>query len=166
MSLMGGQIGLDSTTNAGSNFWVIFTADKVKQQLRVSRNIVEMQLFPNLKVLVVEDNLVNQKVLDLLLSQRKCDVQIVGSGNEAIEVIKKESFDMVFMDINLPGISGIEASRFIRKFTTTCPPIIGHGASGSTFYETELKEGVFDGFLNKPVQSVQLENILIEWCKK
>ena len=35
----------------------------------------------------------------------------------------------------------------------TCPPIIGHGASGLTFYETELKEGVFDGFLNKPVQS-------------
>ena len=37
------------------------------------------------------------------------------------------------MDINLPGISGIEASRFIRKFKKTCPPIIGHGASGLTF---------------------------------
>lgn len=165
MSLMGGQIGLDSSTNTGSNFWVTFTADKVKHQLRPSKNDVEMQLFPGFKVLVVEDNLVNQKVLDLLLTQRACNVQIVGSGNEAIEAVKKETFDLVFMDINLPGISGIEASRFIRKFKKTCPPIIGHGASGLTFYETELKEGVFDGFLNKPVQSVQLENILMNWFK-
>ena len=162
---MGGQIGLDSATNTGSNFWVTFTADKVKHQLRPSKNDVEMQLFPGFKVLVVEDNLVNQKVLDLLLTQRACTVQIVGSGHEAIEAIKKETFDLVFMDINLPGISGIEASKFIRKFKKTCPPIIGHGASGLIFYETELKEGVFDGFLNKPVQSVQLENILMNWCK-
>ena len=160
MSLMGGQIGLDSAINAGSNFWVIFTADKVKQQLRVSKKVIEMQLFPGFRVLVVEDNLVNQKVLDLLLTQRKCNVQIVGSGNEAIEIIKKETFDVVIMDINLSGISGIEASRFIRKSNVICPPIIGHGASGLTFYKTELKEGVFDGFLNKPVQSEQLENIL------
>ena len=51
MSLMGGQIGLDSSTNTGSNFWVIFTADKVKHELRPSKNDVEMQLFPDFKVL-------------------------------------------------------------------------------------------------------------------
>ena len=160
MSLMGGQIGLDSTINRGSNFWIIFTADKVNQQLSPTKNIIETSQFPGLRVLVVEDDLVNQKVLNLLLTERSCQVQIVGTGNEAIEISKKETFDLLLIGINLPGINGIDASKFIRKVKNTCPTIIGYGTPGLIFSESELKEGVFDGFLNKPVQSSQLEKFL------
>jgi len=68
-----------------------------------------------LKILLIEDNLLNQKVVIFYLQKLNCDITAVDNGNDAIEIIKKETFDLILMDIMLPEKNGYEITIEIRK---------------------------------------------------
>lgn len=119
------------------------------------------------KVLVVDDNLINRKVAIGLLENYGFDLSEAASGPEAIELVKKTKFDMIFMDHMMPEMDGIEAVRRIRREcgengkTPVIIALTANAASGVK--ETFLKNG-FQDFIAKPLDRKPLNAILSEWA--
>jgi two-component system, sensor histidine kinase and response regulator len=116
-----------------------------------------------LKILLVEDNEVNQKVATLMLRSTGCTVSVAGNGREALALHGQEDFDLIFMDIEMPEIGGIETTRAIRekeKETGRHVPIIAmtaHAVRGDK--ERFLAEGM-DGYMSKPISHETLHRMI------
>ena len=112
-----------------------------------------------LQILLAEDNVVNQKLAVLLLQRRGHSVTVVGDGKQAIDAVAAHHFDVCLMDIQMPELTGLEATRFIRERERRTPrhiPIIAmtaHAIKGDR--EICLKAGM-DGYLSKPVRAEEL----------
>jgi CheY-like chemotaxis protein len=119
-------------------------------------------------VLVVEDNEINQKVAKLLLGELNCQVDIAENGHTALTSLQKNRYDLVFMDIGLPDMSGIEVTSQLRQRENVAHrvPVIALTAdclSGDE--ETWAKVGI-DDYLIKPYTLEQLEEMIEKWAKK
>lgn len=115
-------------------------------------------------VLLVEDNPVNQKLALILFKALGQTVQIAGSGEEAIAFLQKHPYKLLIMDIQLPGMDGVQTAEKIREeWGDKAPPIVALTAGG---YEEEkkryLKAGMQDSLL-KPISKKQLEEVLQRW---
>ena len=117
---------------------------------------------PDKVVLLVEDNPVNALLAQILLQREGCRVERAASGEEAIEILKNRQFDLVFMDLGLPGIDGIGATKAIRALGIPTPII----ALTANAYEEDrracLSAGMND-FLTKPIELVALKGRLQTW---
>lgn len=110
--------------------------------------------FNNLNVLVVEDNLINQKIMRAYLSKIGVKFSIAKHGQEALEYYSDNNFDCILMDIQMPVMDGIEATRKIReteKCLNTYTPIIAVTASAPYEEQQEFKKMGFDEYVPKPV---------------
>lgn len=117
--------------------------------------------FP-MKILLAEDNLVNQKVAQKILQKLGYQIDIVSNGLEALETIRERAYDLILMDINMPEMGGVEACRHIRqlKFPFVQPYIVALTANAMKGdREQFLKEGM-DDYLSKPIQIDQLTEAL------
>jgi CheY-like chemotaxis protein len=123
----------------------------------------------SLKVLLAEDNAVNQRLAVRLLEKRGHQVVVAGNGREALEAMRKERFDLVLMDIQMPEMDGFEATAAIRedeKYSGEHRPVIAltaHAMKGDR--EQCLAHGM-DGYLTKPIRPQELEEILREFGGK
>ena len=168
---MGGDIGVVSTPGFGSTFWFTFTADKVSpNQLREKeKDVVLIQKFEKdqPKVLLVDDNQINRTVAVEILQQSGCKVKEAGSGKEAIQLVKKNAFDLIFMDIQMPEMDGQEASRKIRALNVKhkIPPIIAMTAYSMEEDRKKFIEGGMDDYLAKPIKSNQIIGKVKEWTR-
>lgn len=118
-----------------------------------------------LRVLVAEDHAVNRQVLRLLLEQAGASVREVGSGTDAVRTFQAEPFDLVILDLNLPGLNGFDAARAIRQHESTRPepalshalvPIVAATAHTGDEIRTACLTYGFDGLLTKPVTAAAL----------
>lgn len=100
------------------------------------------------RVLVAEDNEVNQLMLTLLLQKWGAEVVLVDNGNEALDVLAKSSFDLVIMDIEMPGMNGLEAVKHIRKSGNSLPVI---GITHTDYMGRAINAGM-NNVLRKPVE--------------
>ncbi len=122
-----------------------------------------------LRILLAEDSPVNQRVASRLLEKRGHRVQVVTNGREALAVLERETFDLVFMDIQMPEIDGLEATTEIRKKERGSPlhlPVIAltaHAMKGDR--ERCLAAGM-DGYLSKPIRSQELDEILDRYAAR
>ncbi len=114
--------------------------------------------FDGLKVLLVEDNRVNQKVAVLMLRKYGIDPDIAGDGKQAIEAVMKCDYDVILMDIQMPVMDGVEATRWIRgNLDESKQPKIVAMTAGVTALDRDLTIEVgMDGFIEKPVRPSQL----------
>ncbi len=116
-----------------------------------------------LKILVVEDNLVNQTLAVRLLEKRGYSVSVCGNGNEAFQALEKDSFDIILMDVEMPEMNGFDATRIIRekeKVSGKHIPIVAmtaHAMNGDR--ERCLASGM-DAYISKPVSSEELFSII------
>jgi PAS domain S-box-containing protein len=125
-------------------------------------------LTPSLRVLLAEDNAVNRKVVTRLLEKRGHQVMVTTNGKEALAALKKDSFDLVLMDVQMPEMDGFEATRMIRRseqgttFHLRIVALTAHAMSGDR--ERCLEAGM-DGYLTKPLGAPALDQVL-EGCLK
>ncbi len=122
-----------------------------------------------IKVLVVEDNAVNQKVATLLLEKFGCRVDLAGNGREALEASSRITYDCIFMDCQMPEMDGFESTSRIRKRelqTGRHVPIIAMTANAMPSDRLRCLEAGMDGHLSKPIQAEELYAVLTSYRKK
>jgi CheY-like chemotaxis protein len=160
---MGGTLQVQSTVNKGTTFRLILPC-RLPEASAVPR-VQEAPRFvtPNLKgrVLVVEDDSVNQQVIDLFLKKMNLTPTFAGDGEAAIATATTDKFDIVLMDCQLPGIDGMEATRRIRQKIGDQPlPIVALTANASTHVREACLAAGMNDFLSKPVRFEMLAGLL------
>jgi len=162
IKLMNGQMGVESRLGSGSTFWFDLprSQDLVKPKVEVL-NKKKLSSYSG-KVLVVEDNLVNQKVAKGLLGKFGLNVEIAGDGEAAVLLVEKGSYDLIFMDCGLPGIDGYEATKVIRDSGVSKPIVALTADAGDSTKERCLDAGMND-FVSKPISLESLDAVLSNW---
>ena len=123
----------------------------------------------NYDVLLVEDNLVNQKVASLLLRKLGCDIELAATGEQAVRAVERKRFDVVFMDCQMPVMSGFVATAKIRELsdrTLSSVPIVAMTASAMPGDATRCLEAGMNDYLSKPVQKGEFERVLARWAER
>ena len=116
-----------------------------------------------LRVLVAEDNLVNQRLVVRLLEKRGHSVQVAVNGREALQALDKERFDLVLMDVQMPEMDGMEATAAIRqheKGSGLHTPIIALTANAMKGDREKYLASGMDGYLAKPIRPLELDQLL------
>jgi len=134
----------------------------VDQNPKQSGALFSRDKLPNLHILLVEDNLVNQKVASLLLKRLGYHADVAANGLEAIECCKRQRYELVLMDVQMPEMDGLEATQYIRENAHECgEPVIIAMTAGVT---EEEKKAVFavgmNAFLPKPMNLGDLQGCI------
>jgi len=128
LELMNSKIHLESQLGQGSKFWFDISLDvsEVQDEDNNPNNIIydiDYVALENVSILVVEDNKINQMITKKILEKNKMKCQVADNGMDAIKLVKENNFEVILMDIHMPGISGIEATQRIREFNKQIPII-------------------------------------------
>jgi CheY-like chemotaxis protein len=134
----------------------------------LSRRIVEKMDLSFFKILVAEDNLINQKLLHKMLEQMQVQFKIVSSGQEAVGALRNEYFDLVLMDCYMSEMNGFEASAIIRNSAERFAniPIIAFSAGLFNKEAVAGREVGMNDFIRKPVSYEQLKAKIEEWARR
>lgn len=124
----------------------------------------------SLKVLMVEDNLVNQKVTSAMLKHFGIESDIAENGQEAVDMVQQKSYDIIFMDCQMPVMNGFDATREIRKqeggATSNTVPILAMTANASPDAVSECYDSGMNDVIAKPVELGTLGEMLNKWCSE
>jgi PAS domain S-box-containing protein len=125
----------------------------------------ELTQFPHVRILVVEDNPVNQRVAVALLQRMGCHVDVAGNGLEALDVLGHVSYDMVLMDVHMPEMNGIEATAEIRRRESSGRrlPIVALTADAHAADRSRCLDAGMDDYLAKPVRIGELVRVCKRW---
>ena len=167
LELMGGTIGADSEERVGSTFWFSFplTIAQSKQDVNLSGTADDAGTSKQFKakVLVVDDNQINQEVMALQLETFGVSPTFASNGLESVNRLTTESFDIVFMDYQMPVMDGLTATREIRKIDARLGRhtlIIALTANVMESQREECLQAGMDQYLAKPISLSELEFIL------
>lgn len=167
LKLFGSDIEIESEVKKGTKmtFVIGFDTDEQKRN-EVLKNVdVDFSLEHTYKILVVEDNKINQIVTKKFLDIRHFESTIVDDGYQALEILEKEGFDVILMDINMPKINGFETSKLIREKGITTP-IIALTAFNPQEIQEQVKESEINEIIIKPFQPNQLYKMIVNLSNK
>ena len=165
IQILNGTISLDSELGKGSKFTFeipLKYAEKVAEVKKVNyfKDINEIDL-KDINILVVEDNKINQMITKKILNKMKLNCDVVDNGEEAVNMVKDKKYHVVLMDIHMPGISGLEATRIIRTFNKEIT-IFALTAVTLEDKMPEFDEAGFDDIISKPFKQEDFEKKLFE----
>ena len=173
VELWGGHLGLDSQLGVGSRFWFSCGEAVVPQSLfedffadNFSIDTLDLP-FVAARLLLVEDSLVNQEVLAALLSIGGHQVDLADCGAASIKAASTKEYDLIFMDVSMPDMTGMEATRRIRLLggAAATVPIVAMTAHAFKGYEELCLAAGMNGFATKPINKVELLNLVQKWCR-
>jgi CheY-like chemotaxis protein len=116
-----------------------------------------------LRILMAEDNVINQRVGTLILQRAGFTIDLVSDGNEALEAHRAQPYDLILMDCQMPTMDGFEASRQIRKLKHPQPVIIAVTANALVGERERCLNAGMDDYLSKPFQAEQLVAVVKKW---
>jgi signal transduction histidine kinase/CheY-like chemotaxis protein len=164
--LMGGTIWVESEEGAGSTFHFTVSIEAVPApEPAAPVPEVEGRRRPagELRVLVAEDNPVNQRVVLLFLERLGHRADVVADGNEVLRALESEAYDVVLMDMRMPDMDGLEASRAIhRLWPERRPRIVGLTANAVAGDREQCLASGMDGYLSKPFSLDELADVLAD----
>ncbi|MBO6145392.1 MAG: response regulator [Bacilli bacterium] len=170
LELMGGRIVVQSVYGKGSKFTATIDQKIVKNptiNLEETTTLEEQIDLTGQKVLVVDDNKLNIKVATRLLEAYKLDITSVLSGEETLELLKKDnSFDIILLDDMMPKMSGTETLNHIKTDNLYTGPIVALTANALTGMKEKYIEAGFDDYLAKPIEKAELDRVLKRYLKK
>ncbi|HQZ25264.1 MAG TPA: response regulator, partial [Flavobacterium sp.] len=167
VGLFNSEISLESQVGVGTTFifTIAFEYDPEKTNEIINNIRVDLSSGQIFKVLVVEDNKINQTITKKIIAKNNCSCFIVDDGFQALDVLNKEVFDVILMDINMPLISGFETTRKIRLKGIQTPII-----ALTAFAKDEITEEALDAGMNdimiKPFESIKLFQVINNQIKK
>jgi CheY-like chemotaxis protein len=125
IKILGGQIKLESTVGIGSSFSFTLQFKNVSETIMKEEKPKKKHStsLSNKKILLIEDNKINQMITKKMLENKGILCEIIDNGEDAIEAARHDTYDLILMDVHLPGINGTIATQKIREFDTTTPVI-------------------------------------------
>ena len=167
VKLMGGEINVTSTPGKGSVFslYVLMETHAGEKPAADKTERREDNRYDELHVLIAEDNEINREVALAVLSELGMDIDFAENGQEAVDSYKENKYDLIFMDIRMPVMDGLEATRQIRAIeasTSDAPhiPIIAMTANAMQEDRLAGREAGMDGHISKPLDMAEIENEL------
>jgi signal transduction histidine kinase/CheY-like chemotaxis protein len=169
VELVGGEIDIQSELGVGTEFKILLPMQPITEQeflasteLASQRSLLNDFPAQGATVLVTDDNAVNRQVASQLLIKLGHNVLEAKDGSEAVETVKKGNIDLVLMDVQMPVMDGISATKKIRKMKGLLgqTPIIGLTANAMAGDENEMRSAGMNGYLAKPVRLEQLKQAL------
>lgn len=171
IKLLGGKLDFESKEGVGSQFSFKLTYTLSELQVNEEAGNKDKKgienILHNKSILVAEDNKLNQLFIRKMLQNWKARVTIVNNGREALEILKKETFDLVLMDIHMPVMDGLTATREIRKLDSEKNSIPIVAFSADVFPESRQKaaEAGVNFYITKPVNKAAINEILFLFTK-
>lgn len=169
--LMGGEISFESQIGRGSTFILEVPVESFDQSMGIANDLVlESEISRSYKILLVEDNPINQKVAMKTLEKMGHTVDLASHGHEALDFLATRKYDLVLMDVQMPIMDGLSATRAWRikemenKLTRT--PIIALTAHALSKDQVSCKEAGMDDYLTKPIQYKIFEKCLNYWASQ
>ncbi|KAB0326995.1 PAS domain S-box protein [Janthinobacterium lividum] len=177
--LMGGDVGVDSRPGAGSTFW--FTAnlgisdqaapamlDSMVQTAAAMRASADaalvMRTLKHARILLVEDNTFNQQVALELLEEAGASVCLANNGEEALDLLRQTQFDCVLMDVQMPLMDGLQATRHIRADPQLAHlRVLAMTATATSEDRVRCLEAGMDDFISKPIQPAMMYQTIASW---
>ncbi len=162
VDLLGGTINVQSSFGFGSLFMIqipqIISSMEEKETTKTELSC-DISFLKGKKVLIVDDNLLNIRVAKRMCEKLYAKTEDCLTGKEAIELIKKNKYDLILMDIMMPEMNGIETFNIIKKDKKFNTPVIALTADAISGAETKYTELGFDDYLSKPFSKEQLGSI-------
>ena len=161
---MNGQIGVHSEPDKGSTFWFTLKLPIGKEVLDVEpESYIAPASLTKRRILVAEDNTINQKVIDAILRKLGYECQVVANGLEVLSLIENVKFDLILMDCQMPELDGLETTRLIRsssnKFNKIIPIVALTANAMKGDRESCMAAGMND-YLTKPIVTTELAEVL------
>ncbi len=166
--LQDGQIGLTSKPGAGTSVKVTipYRVAAVSESPVTDAVAENPHLrMPGLRVLIAEDHVINQGLMMRLMEERGIASRVAGNGHEVIELLRNEPFDLVFMDIQMPGMDGYMATRIMREELKLTIPVIAMTAHAMEGEKEKCIRLGMDDHIAKPVRESELDRIFAAYTK-
>jgi signal transduction histidine kinase/ActR/RegA family two-component response regulator len=169
IDILKGKINMKSSLGEGTMFSVEFPLEETKETVKVKTNNFSEKInnldLKKVTILVVEDNKINQMITKKILNKMNLNCDVIDNGEEAIDLVRTNSYDVVLMDIHMPGISGIEATKRIRSFDKE-QTIFALTAVTIEDKMQEFEEAGFNDIISKPFKQEDFEKKLYNALSK
>lgn len=175
LRMMNGSIQVESELGAGSVFTMVITFLLPKRSgpfpLENSKEkpVAELGIISTglpLKILVAEDHPVNQQLMRAVLKKLGYEARFVENGREVISAFEHQAYDLIFMDVQMPVMNGLEATKHLRKMLSQVghqPIIIAMTANALAGDREKCLAAGMDDYIAKPVQTTTIENMILKW---
>jgi len=176
VELMKGEIGVNSEYGKGSNFWMTLEltpshASEIstkRSNSQENEKPANNRLLPQAKILVAEDNAINQKVISLMLKSSNFDFEVADNGNKVLACLNKNQYNLILMDCQMPELDGYETTKIIRNGNKHYHgiPIIALTANTMENDRDQCLAAGMNDFLPKPINQQHLNAILEKWLNQ
>ena len=164
VNLLGSELKVKSTLGLGSVFYFKIPVEIGKAIKKETQTIVKFDNLKDKKILLVEDNVINQKIMQVVIDKKMMQMDIANDGLEAIALFTKNQYDCILMDENMPNMNGLEATKEIityeNKNNLAHTPIIALTGNAVDGDRERLMAVGMDEYLNKPIDKEKLYKII------
>jgi PAS domain S-box-containing protein len=168
IELQGGTIGVKSKEGSGTTFFFHLTYEFTSQENHIDQDKAKEnnQSLSHLKILIAEDNAINQMIVRKILTGWKIQVDCADNGLVAIEMLNKETYDLILMDIQMPEMDGYTATKKIRQELKYSIPILAMTAHAAPTEKQKCFDFGMNDYISKPFNPPELKNKIIELTKQ